>query len=356
MIKRIFTIGFMLFSVLIALGGSPAKSFKPGELWLDNNGVHINAHGGGFLFHGGRYWWFGEHKVGGNLGNTAQVGVHCYSSKDLYNWKDEGIALAVSPEPQSPITKGSIIERPKVIYNPKTKKFVMWFHLELKDKGYSAAQYGVAVADKIQGPYRFLKAQRANPGVRALNDNGSIEGPYQRDLPGGQMSRDMTLFVDDDGKAYHIFSSEENQTTHVAELSDDFQSHTGRYVRIFPGRSMEAPAICKLGGKYYFIGSGCTGWAPNKARSGVADSIMGPWKELANPCVGEGADLTFGGQSTYIIPVHGRKDAYIFVADIWRPKDAIDGRHMFLPIRFTTEGMKIEWLDEWDLSYFDKKK
>jgi len=54
--------------------------------WPDDNGVHINAHGGGILYHEGIYYWFGEHKVGGSIGNTAQVGVHCYRSTDLYNW------------------------------------------------------------------------------------------------------------------------------------------------------------------------------------------------------------------------------------------------------------------------------
>src|SRR5881409_2231476 len=89
---------------------APSSSFRPGELWLDNNGVHINAHGGGVLFHDGVYYWFGEHKIEGEAGNAAHVGVHVYSSTDLYNWKDEGIALAVSDDPRSPITRGCILE------------------------------------------------------------------------------------------------------------------------------------------------------------------------------------------------------------------------------------------------------
>ena len=59
--------------------------FHPDQQWLDNNGVHINAHGGGVLFHQGVYYWFGEHKT---LVEEAEVGVHVYSSTDLYNWKD----------------------------------------------------------------------------------------------------------------------------------------------------------------------------------------------------------------------------------------------------------------------------
>ena len=67
----------------------------------------------------------------------------------------------------------------------------------------------------------------------------------KRDLDGGQMSRDMTLYVDEDGKAYHIYSSEENLTLQIAELSDDYLSHTGNYVRVAPAGHNEAPAIFK---------------------------------------------------------------------------------------------------------------
>ena len=91
------------------------KTFRPGELWPDNCGIHINAHGGGVLFHDGVYYWFGEHKIAGETGNAAHVGVHVYSSRDLYNWKDEGIALAVCDDLKSPVTRGCILERPKVI-------------------------------------------------------------------------------------------------------------------------------------------------------------------------------------------------------------------------------------------------
>ena len=93
------------------------NDFKPGELWLDNKGNHINAHGGGFLYYNDTYYWFGEHKESGKMGHKALVGVHVYSSKDLYNWKDEGVALAMSNDTTSMLQKESLLERPKVIYN-----------------------------------------------------------------------------------------------------------------------------------------------------------------------------------------------------------------------------------------------
>jgi beta-xylosidase len=164
------------------------------------------------------------------------------------------------------------------------------------------------------------------------------------------------LFVDDDGKAYHIYSSEHNSTLHISLLTDDYLDHAGSYIRAFPFRWMEAPAIFKRDGKYFLIASGCTGWSPNKARAAVADSIMGPWKELENPCVGVAAEKTFGGQSTYVLQVHGRTDAYIAMFDQWRPNDAIDGRYVWLPIEFSDDGtFRIEWQDQWDLTCFEQE-
>ena len=61
--------------------------FRPGELWPDNSGTPINAHGGGFLFRNGVYYWFGEFKTAGPGGNAANVGVSVYSSRDLYHWR-----------------------------------------------------------------------------------------------------------------------------------------------------------------------------------------------------------------------------------------------------------------------------
>ena len=70
----------------------------------------------------GTWYWYGEHKVRGDAGNRAEVGVRAYSSKDLYNWKNEGVVLHVSDDDTSDITRGCIIERPKVVYNAKTQE------------------------------------------------------------------------------------------------------------------------------------------------------------------------------------------------------------------------------------------
>ena len=160
-------LSFMLLFFAFSMMAMAENKIKSGEIWPDNNGEHINAHGGGILLHNGTYYWFGEHKAENT--SSALVGVTCYSSKDLRNWKNRGVALSVSDEPGSEIEKGCVLERPKVIYNKVTKKFVMWFHLELKGLGYRAARAGVAIADKPEGPYKFLRSGRVNAYKWPLN-------------------------------------------------------------------------------------------------------------------------------------------------------------------------------------------
>ena len=246
----------------------------------------------------------------------------------------------------------------------------MWFHLELKGQGYGPARAAVAISDKPEGPYRFVRSGRVNPDIYPENMPEADRKlawnmeKYQkwwtpewyeavnrglfvkRDLKGGQMSRDMTLFVDDDGKAYHIYSSEENLTLHIAELTDDYLGHSGRYIRIFPGGHNEAPTIFKKGNMYWMITSGCTGWIPNEARMFSASSIWGPWEQYPNPCRGQNSEKTFGGQSTFVLELP--ENRFIFMADVWKPKSLMYSGHIWLPIQFGEKGIPfIEWLDKW---------
>jgi len=311
-------------------GGSVMRklcTFTPGAIWPDTNGVHINAHGGGILRRDGVYYWFGEKRAA-----QASEGINVYSSPDLYNWQYEGVALPpVESDPDHDITRGCVMERPKVLYNERTGKHVMWFHLELKGQGYSAARAGVAVSDTVAGPYEFLRSLR----------------------PNGNMSRDMTLFEDDDGTAYHIFASRDNYDMRICQLSDDYLSPTERDV-VIHGDHREAPAVFKHEGRYFLITSGCSGWKPNEARLDTADSIWGPWTSHGNPARGPNAETTFDSQSTHVLPVEGREGTFIFMADRWIPGNLTDSRYIWLPIKFEDGRPVLNWIDEWDLSWFDE--
>jgi beta-galactosidase len=321
---RILPLAFLTLILLAML--TPGKSqtrkqFTPGMAWNDIQGDVINAHGGCVLYSRGTYYWFGEKR-----GQRASEGVNVYSSKDLYNWKAEGLALAPENSPESDITRSCLMERPKVIYNEKTGKYVMWFHLELKGQGYNAARAAVAISDNPTGPFKFLKSFR----------------------PNGNMSRDMTLFVDKDQSAYHIYSSRDNYDLRIARLTDDYLTPTTQDKLLF-SQHREAPAIFRHNDLYYMVASGCTGWAPNKASVHVASSLWGPWEDKGDPMHGPDAATTFGGQSTFILPVQGKKNKFIFMADRWNPKDLKDSRYLWLPAEVTEGKLSISWHDSWKL-------
>jgi len=361
---RFLIIGFALATSPAAENTSDRHEFFPGQIWRDTGSQPINAHGGGILFHDGTYYWYGEAKTGRTFlpdsnkswgGTRVDVtGVSCYSSTNLYDWKSEGLVLrAETNSVDYDLHTSKVVERPKVIYNRATKEFVMWMHIDSAD--YSAARCGVAVSAKPTGPFRYLESFRPDAGVWPMNATGedkksNATNALARDFQKGQMARDLTVFVDDDGKAYLFYASEENATMHVSLLTLDYHRTSGKYTRIFVDRSMEAPAVFKRGGKYYIVASGCTAWAPNAARMGVADSPLGPWRELANPCIGNDADKTFFCQSAFVLPVRGRDDLFIFLADRWNQWDLPESRYVWLPLAFTPEGgINLGWHDAWQL-------
>ena len=372
---RSLALCFMAF--LLTSLQTQAQEQVNGQLWMDTEGNHINAHGGNIIQYEGTYYWYGENRP--YRGFTTEEGVGVYSSQDLKTWKNEGIALAVSQEAGHDIEKGCIMERPKVIYNAKTKKFVMLFHLELKGRGYEAARVAFAESDSPTGPFRFIRSTRVNAGKWPFDMNKKAQqlaqqtdaskwkdwwtpewrkevekGMYLwRDMKGGQMSRDMTIYVDEKGKAYHITSSQENLTLLVSELTDDYLDYTGKYVMVAPGGQNEAPCIVKHDDTYWLICSGCTGWAPNEARMFSSKSIWGPWTQHPSPFVGTAtgyrdmpANKTFGAQGTYIYEMNGKP---IFMADIWNERHLSQSLHLWLPIEFGTDGVPvIKWVDRWE--------
>ncbi len=327
---------------------SQAGQFRPGEVWLDTSGHPIQAHSGGMLLQGNTYYWYGEDKT---LGNGNKTGVSCYSSTNLYDWKHEGVVLPKAAMPEEFRDRG-IVERPKVIANPRTGKYVMWMHLD--DGGYHVASAGIALSDKPTGP--FVYSHKLRP---IQYDAGYSEKDVNRQKQLGGTYRDMNLFVDDDGQAYAFYASEGNVTMYVVRLNADFTGPETPAVqgktweRILVGQSREGPAPFKFKGRYYLVSSACTGWAPNAANYAVADKILGPWEVKANPCVGAEAATTFRSQSTFVLPVAGKPGNFIFMADRWLQHNLADSRYVWLPLVLKPDGtFTLEWRDAWDLSVF----
>lgn len=287
------------------------KTIRNGGLHLDTQGNVINAHGSGFLQHGDTWYWVGENRKNGIL-------VSLYKSKDLINW--DFCADLLTRESHPDLAEANL-ERPKIIYNDSTKQFVMWMHYE-KKSDYSLARAAVAYSDDIEKPFTYIKS------FRPLN----------------HMSRDCTLYKDDDGKAYFFSAARENYDMHQYLLTPDYKDIQEMTNLLWPGGHREAPAIIKKGENYFLMTSGCTGWAPNQAKYAVAKSIRGPWSELKNI----GNETTFESQSTYILKLkQGKQEKFVYIGDRWDGKKYFNSRYIFLPLEFPdAETMELKWKDE----------
>ncbi|PHU19658.1 hypothetical protein BC332_10809, partial [Capsicum chinense] len=301
--------------------GNDTYYYHPGKIWLDTEGNPIQAHGGGILYNARTkmYYWYGEYKDGPTYhahkkgaARVDVIGVSCYSSKDLWTWKNEGIVLAAEVKNEiHDLYKSNVLERPKVIYNDKTSKYVMWMHID--DSNYTKASVGVAISELPTGPFRYLYSKQ----------------------PHGYDSRDMTLFKDEDGVAYLIYSSEHNKDLHISSLNEEYTDVTQSMRKILIGQHREAPTLFKHQGTYYMITSGCTSWSPNEALAHASESIMGPWETIGNPCMGGNKIFrltTFFAQGTFVVPLSGLPGLFIFMADRWNPADLKDSRYVWLPL------------------------
>ena len=338
-----------LLAMLAATTVFAGEEFRPGEVWLDTSNNPVHTHGGGVLLHSNVYYWYGEDRTPGGSGAVA-----CYSSTNLYDWKREGIALSKFDLPKSNGER-CFVERPKVIYNARAKKFVMWMHLE--QNGYRYSRAGIATSDTPTGRFTLLQAIRPVANTNAFPANDDAE----QNLYGGTF-RDMNLFVDDDGKAYVFYSSEGNWTLYIVRLNDDYtgpetpQLENQTWSRALVRKMREGPAPFKCNGRYYLITSACTGWTPNAADYAIADNVLGPYESKGNPCVGEDAERTYDTQSTFVLPAAGHPGSFIFIADEWHPQNLPDSRLVWLPFTVKTNGgFTLPWRDRWNLSIFDSK-
>jgi len=299
---------------------SRLTSFKPGQDWLADDGLAIDCHGGNIIYVDSlkKFFWYGEH-----YGQPR--GAACYSSNDLYNWKNEGVVLQ----------KGTIevLERPKVIYDKVNRKYIMWFHYD--GNRYSIAELGVAVSNSPTGPF-------------VLQDHFR---------PNGHESRDIGLYLDPEtSKAYIGYAADHvNLSIRMVELSADYLHITSNDVDI--NAHCEGPGILKKNGVFYLLTSGCTGWTPNPGNYYTSSSIMGPYEKKGSPFIADAGDNSFNSQPCYIFKVPGYKNAYLYMGDRWNGAGSPQSQYVFLPITITAGGqMELHFYREWDLSMFTPEK
>lgn len=301
------------------------SNFRNGEPWLDTDGNVIHAHGGHMLHHDGWWYWYGENRTENNY-------VSCYRTKDFKSFEfrgniittetpTEGYRVQTDLSLAGKNADGTIhkvnLERPKVLWCERTKKFVLWCHYE-NGVDYHDARCTVASSD--------------------YPDHGFVyHGSFN---PFGDMARDCTLFMDGED-AYFTAASRDNRDLHVWKLTKDFMSVSKLVNNLFQNESREAPAFFKKDGRYYLLTSYCTGWAPNQGKWSSSDSIDGEWE--INEKFGD--ETTFRSQPAFVLEKDGK---FIYFADRWGGNGHYnDSTYVVLEIKFREDGSPyIEYSDE----------
>ncbi len=310
-------LALLLLLVVTRISLAQDNVVHPGKPWLDDRGQPIEAHGGGIIKLKDTYFWFGEDRTQTNDPDKRYVA--CYSSADLVHWKFRKQVLKMS----DPEHLGNwILERPKAFYNAKTKKFVMYLHLD--GPGYKLARVAVAVSDRVDGDYIYVRSFR----------------------PLDQESRDIGQFIDDDGSAYLIFESRPTKGFFIAKLSDDYMSVEKQVA--FVQAPLEGGALVHYKGLYYVVGSHLTGWKANPNVYASAKALGGPWIEFKDIAPPEAN--TYDSQSSMLIKVAGTQTTtVIYAGDRWTPKTLWDSRYVWMPLEIGGGQIKLPEPKPWTL-------
>ncbi|MBK3636699.1 RICIN domain-containing protein [Streptomyces sp. MBT97] len=310
----------VLIGALATAGPAQAASetVANGTQFTDGSGSPLHAHGGGVLKVGSYYYWFGEDR---NADNTFRS-VDAYRSTDLKNWEFRNRVLTRSSDPE---LAAANIERPKVVYNAATGKFVMWMHKE-NGTDYSEARAAVAVSDTVDGDYAW-------------------QGSFR--TLGQHMSRDITVFVDSDGAGYMVSAARENYDLQIYRLTADYTGVASLVADPWHGGHREAPALFKRGGVYFMLTSGATGWSPNQQQYATSTSLAGPWTAMTDV----GDSTAYGSQTAYVLPVQGTSGtSYLYLGDRWGNSfggTVNDSRYVWLPLAFpTATSLSMSWAPE----------
>lgn len=304
------------------------------SLWLDTKGNPIDCHEGDILRVGATYYWYGrayrgnDKGVYGTGGAKFRCGLNCYRSENLVDWTFEGAILSY---PESGWLTEGTWHRPRVVFNRKTSKYVLWFFCLGTPGGKPWVKDVVAVADGPAGPFQIV-------GERKL---------------GFEPSGDLALLVDDDGRGY-MANGDWARNGLVVRLTDDFQNAAGEPVKALPAghlKEYEGLSFVRYKGKYIVAGSGTAGLDPTDTTYAVADAPMGPY--TVKGLMSEKKTWHSQISSFCLIP---ETDTLFALCEQWltgpdgKPAPAERSTQLWLPVTFdpTTGTARMQYVGQWD--------
>ncbi|PSL57080.1 carbohydrate binding protein with CBM6 domain [Saccharothrix carnea] len=278
--------------------------------WNDTGGNPIYSQGGGVFKFGDTYYWYGVHYRGAESyranptrkydGEVSFVSIPVYSSRDLVNWKFENRVATRSTAIHNGNTMASTgwVGRLGVAYNENTGKYV------LATQAYVGGAHGVLL---LQGntptsnfTYGYFQGQVVNSPTTGTGD--------------------QTVFTDEDGKDYLIFSNREGRSRGFVSKfreSDSLRIEPGVQIRSGSGR--EGNAMFKLDGRYYHAASDLHGWntSVNYVNESTSSNIQGTYSS-EYVLAGTEMDYSHVTQTGFFVTVKGTKqNTVIYAGDRW---------------------------------------
>jgi hypothetical protein len=229
------------------------------------------------------------------------VSIPVYSSKDLVNWKFENRVATRSTGVGNGANLGGAgwVGRLGVSYNENTGKYVlavqMW-HTGRGGHGVLLLQ-GDSPTDTFD--YGYFQTQVVNSPTTGTGD--------------------QTVFTDDNGKDYLVFSNREGRgRAFVAKFRESDSLRIEPAVQIGSSSSgREGNAMFKLDGKYYHAASDLHGWNSSVTHVLESSSVQSGYSSEYT-LAGTEKDYSHVTQTGFFVTVKGTKqNTVIFAGDRW---------------------------------------
>ncbi len=293
----------LLLLTLITSAQPKNNKITNNSFWSTTTGTPIYSQGGGIFRFNNKYYWYGVQYAEAALyhqdpsitqPNATFENVTCYSSTDLVNWTFESNIL--TKEELFKHTRKTWVGRLGVAYVKEINQYAL------------VVQCGSSV----------LFATCATP-------TGNFEWHNQismQDIIGTPNTGDQTVFTDDDGKSYLIYSYGRGRNKiYVSEIGvKDGKVNLLDCKEIFKGESREGNCLFKYKGRYYMSASNIYGWDASYAYYLVADDIRGPYTPTNKMQVMKGCEADFAhvSQTGFYYTIHGTKqETVLYCGDRW---------------------------------------
>ena len=223
------------------------------EFESDGNPVIRNKHTAdpAALVENDTLWLFAGHDAAGNQSGYVMKDWLLYSTTDMKHWTEYPSPLRIDD------FRWADSKQAYAGHVAKGKDGRYYWYVSTNWCG-----IGVAVADKITGPYRDAL------GKPLLTNKDCFASKHS------WACIDPAILIDDDGTAYIIWG---NRECYCAKLKDNMTETDGEIRRIDVPDFTEAPWMHKHNGKYYLTYA--SGW-PEKIAYAVSDNIFGPYTPM----------------------------------------------------------------------------